>query len=192
MIGERLVAGSTGAVVTERVAVGDRANEDKKMLMNRKSPGEQDWDWIIEKHIQTAWESLPAEIRSNFSLDSIRENLNKQTEKFIEDHGFTNQIFIIHTGEHARVGYIWVGKFRNGFTGEDHAHIINIYVKSDFQGKGIGKALLQLAEDWARQQQLRKITLNVASHNLNAIHLYGKIGFQNEAYRMAKLISHDP
>lgn len=149
----------------------------KMPLMKSKPPGEQDWDWIIEKYFQTALESLPAETRNNISLEVIRENLCAQTEKLLEAHGVSNQIFMTHTGEQTMVGYNWAGRFSNGFTGEAHAHIINIYVEADCQGKGIRSALMLLSEDWARQQQFSKISLAVAAHNHSAIGLYGKIGF---------------
>lgn len=161
------------------------------MIIKNRPPGEKDWDWIIEKHVKTAWESLSSEVQNDIPTDVVRENLSKQIEKLREEHGVSNQIFVAHTEEQDRVGYIWVGSFRNGFTGEEHAHIINIYVSSECQGKGIGTTLMLLAEDWARQKNLTKISLNVASHNHRAVSLYGKIGFQNEVYRMAKPVHLD-
>jgi ribosomal protein S18 acetylase RimI-like enzyme len=157
-------------------------------LTQTKSPKESDWPWILEKHAETAWASLSPDIQKNISIEVVRENLSKQTDKLREEQGVSNRVFVAHTKKQGRVGYIWVGSFRNGFTGEQHAHIINIYVESGCQGKGIGAELRLLAEDWTRQQNFSELSLNVSSHNHRAIGLYGKMGFQNEVFYMAKQI----
>lgn len=50
-------------------------------------------------------------------------------------------------------------------------------VKEQFQGKGIGKALLERAIEYAKSKNHRKITLWVGEKNEKAINLYKKVGF---------------
>ncbi|MNI85410.1 Spermine/spermidine acetyltransferase [compost metagenome] len=55
-------------------------------------------------------------------------------------------------------------------------------VRSDYQGGGIGKALLQALIDWAeKHRQIEKITLGVFANNSKAIELYRKMGFVQES-----------
>jgi len=46
-----------------------------------------------------------------------------------------------------------------------------------WRGRGVGTALMVAAIDWAREQGLHKLSLNVFAHNVAAIALYRKFGF---------------
>jgi len=62
-----------------------------------------------------------------------------------------------------------------------HAADIGMAVHDDFQGRGVGGALLaatlELADNWLN---LRRIELEVYTDNAPAIHLYEKFGFVTE------------
>jgi RimJ/RimL family protein N-acetyltransferase len=49
--------------------------------------------------------------------------------------------------------------------------------------RGIGLALMEAAEDWARTVGVRKLELHVFPHNTPAIALYEKLGYQREGFR---------
>jgi ribosomal protein S18 acetylase RimI-like enzyme len=49
--------------------------------------------------------------------------------------------------------------------------------------RGIGRALLVQAVDWARAVGVRKLELHVFPHNGPAIALYEDFGFRREGYR---------
>lgn len=51
-----------------------------------------------------------------------------------------------------------------------------IYLLSAYQGKGIGKKLLLKALNWFGKD--KKVFLNVASYNTNAINFYKNVGFR--------------
>ncbi len=62
-----------------------------------------------------------------------------------------------------------------------HTADLGMSVREDWQGRGVGTALLKRTEEWARGTgQIEKLTLNVFEHNRAAIHLYQKAGFQVE------------
>jgi diamine N-acetyltransferase len=61
---------------------------------------------------------------------------------------------------------------------DPHAlEIERIYVKRDFQGLGLGRALLGKAMDVARERKKRFVWLGVWEKNGNAIAFYKKMGF---------------
>lgn len=67
----------------------------------------------------------------------------------------------------------------------DHHNVqIVIGVREAFTCRGVGTRLMQACEQWAREQQLYRLELNVATHNQVAIALYKKFGFEVE--RLAK------
>jgi GNAT superfamily N-acetyltransferase len=53
-----------------------------------------------------------------------------------------------------------------------------LYVHPDRQRRGIGRALLQAVQDWARQQQARRLWLQVNRGNTQAIRAYEHYGLR--------------
>lgn len=56
-------------------------------------------------------------------------------------------------------------------------NIHDLFVQSNFRGKGVGKMLLQGVEDWARELNCCKVTLEVHGDNARAQEVYRKFGF---------------
>jgi diamine N-acetyltransferase len=66
------------------------------------------------------------------------------------------------------------------------AWIDELFVEDDYRGQGIGSQLLDLAEDFARQQGARTLHLEV-NHGNRAIELYRRRGFEDHnRYLMTK------
>jgi ribosomal protein S18 acetylase RimI-like enzyme len=72
------------------------------------------------------------------------------------------------------------------FFGRRHAHMSVIATSTEAEGSGVGRALMVLAEDWARSRQLPLITLNVFAANARARRLYERAGFEVEVLKYAK------
>ena len=86
--------------------------------------------------------------------------------------------------------YYIVAKINNnivGFAGIknvlDEADIMNVVTKKDIRNSGIGSALFSAIIDYAKSNNVKKITLEVNENNLSAIHLYEKFGFIKIAER---------
>ena len=58
-------------------------------------------------------------------------------------------------------------------------------VAASHRRRGIGRALLEAAVDWARSARVRKLELHVFPWNEPAILLYESFGFVREGYRHA-------
>jgi RimJ/RimL family protein N-acetyltransferase len=72
------------------------------------------------------------------------------------------------------VGMIHVEASRHGF-GD-----FGMLVARGWRGQGVGSALVRAAIDWARDQGLHKLCLEVFPHNAAAIAMYRKCGFVEE------------
>jgi RimJ/RimL family protein N-acetyltransferase len=64
-----------------------------------------------------------------------------------------------------------------------HVADLGLMVVASHRRRGIGRALLQQAVDWAAQSRVRKLELHVFPHNAPAIALYESFGFVREGYR---------
>ena len=98
-------------------------------------------------------------------------------KRITEDEGCYNLVAV--TGEHL-IGMLSVETFPN-IPRRRHAGRIGISVTETWQGKGVGKALMQagidLADKWLN---LMRLELEVYADNEAAIRLYERFGFERE------------
>ena len=149
-------------------------------------PTDGDWSWITECYVETAWTSLTDERQRRVSKQVVQDCIVEQITKFREKHGTVNQVFIGRDNNGDRVGFIWVGQTRSGFTGVVQAYILSVYVTESCRGQWLGCRLMARAEEWAREIGFTSIGLSVASHNIGAIKLYEKLGYKTETSRFSK------
>ncbi len=88
----------------------------------------------------------------------------------------TNRAYFVALDDAGRVaGGVGVGEFE----GFPHCgEIQKLYLSDAAKGKGWGKALMLLAEDWAKQAGYRQLYLETHSNLTAAISLYEKLGFR--------------
>jgi RimJ/RimL family protein N-acetyltransferase len=64
-----------------------------------------------------------------------------------------------------------------------HVADLGLMVVASHRRRGIGRALLDRAVEWAAGSRVRKLELHVFPHNAPAIALYESFGFVREGYR---------
>jgi RimJ/RimL family protein N-acetyltransferase len=64
-----------------------------------------------------------------------------------------------------------------------HVADLGLMIAAPYRRRGIGRALLDAAVDWARGADVRKLELHVFPHNGPALALYEQFGFQREGVR---------
>jgi len=79
------------------------------------------------------------------------------------------------------VGRLSVGRDRHPASA--HVADLGLMVAKGHRRRGIGRALLEQAVDWARGTGVTKLELHVFPHNEPAIRLYETFGFRREGYR---------
>jgi ribosomal protein S18 acetylase RimI-like enzyme len=84
------------------------------------------------------------------------------------------------------VGCLWLGKAIDQKDGELYAQILLIYVAPQHRRCGLATALIEVAENHARQWGDRSIGLQVFTSNQAAMNLYRKMGFAIDSVSMIK------
>jgi len=86
------------------------------------------------------------------------------------------------------LGFVHVHTASDFFTGEAHGHVSDLVVASEAEGRGVGRALMAAAEQWARDQGYRLLSLNVFEENHRARELYAHLGYQPDTTKLVKLL----
>lgn len=84
------------------------------------------------------------------------------------------------------VACLWLGNAVNQVQGDRHAHVFLLYVMPEHRRQGIGSALMQYAEGWARARGDRQLGLQVFQSNQSAVRFYHQLGFQTQSLWMIK------
>jgi aminoglycoside 6'-N-acetyltransferase len=69
---------------------------------------------------------------------------------------------------------------------------LGLAVAPDWRGRGVGTALMQAAEDWARAHGAGRMILDLDANNTGALRLYERIGYDVHGLEMDKAIDPDP
>ncbi|MCM3171786.1 GNAT family N-acetyltransferase [Paenibacillus sp. MER 99-2] len=77
----------------------------------------------------------------------------------------------------AYINNVCIGQIRIIKDWNRFCYIENIATKQDYRGSGVGKLLLNKAEEWAKQRNLIGMSLEAQDDNLGACRFYVKQGF---------------
>ncbi|RAL22068.1 GNAT family N-acetyltransferase [Thermoflavimicrobium daqui] len=97
-----------------------------------------------------------------------------------------SELFVAEDQDKNLLGYLLMGVVPDFFTKEPKGFIYSIAVDEHVEGKGVGRALLHFAEEWARKKGCKLLALNVFAENQRAYSFYEKSGFITETCTMVK------
>jgi RimJ/RimL family protein N-acetyltransferase len=92
-------------------------------------------------------------------------------------------VFVAERGDGEIIGRLSLA--RDTHPASPHVADLGLMVAKDARGRGVGRALLASAVEWARGSGVRKLELHVFPWNEPAIRLYERFGFEREGYRKA-------
>jgi L-phenylalanine/L-methionine N-acetyltransferase len=72
---------------------------------------------------------------------------------------------------------------RDPHPASEHVADLGLMVELGHRRRGIGRALMEAAEEWAREVGILKLELHVFPYNHAAIALYESLGYEREGYR---------
>ena len=91
-------------------------------------------------------------------------------------------LFIAELDGH-RAGCAYLVTLVDFFTERPHAHLSVLAVTAEAEGRGVGSALLDYCQAWARQRGSDHLTLNALVTNARARGFYERRGFAGEYLR---------
>ncbi|HEU4670500.1 MAG TPA: GNAT family N-acetyltransferase [Dyella sp.] len=143
---------------------------------------EDDDDFILGLVPRFVEFELPAWRRRHECIEGIRRDVVHH----LDDQPPNSFLFVAEDADGERVGFLHLQKTQDFFTGRTNCHISDVAVAPGHERRGIGRALLQHAEDWAREHRCALVTLAVFPGNERARALYEAAGYGTDLLRMAK------
>jgi ribosomal protein S18 acetylase RimI-like enzyme len=85
-----------------------------------------------------------------------------------------------------KIACLWLGIAIDQATGIRHPNIFLVYVEPNHRRQGIGRALMEHAQVWAKAQGYTQIGLQVFITNQPAIDLYQQLGYESRSISMMR------
>ena len=86
------------------------------------------------------------------------------------------------------VGYIRLQTQSDYFSGEKHGYVANLAVDQSLEGRGLGRMLLEKAEEWTRAKGYARLKLHVFAENRRASQIYENYGYEQDVIQYVKTI----
>lgn len=149
--------------------------------------GKEDWPFVYSLSKSVIPDSVsPWRKQALDKTLKYRDNILRGFWRWIEQTG--SKVFIAEEEERP-VGYLILYlDSREELTGLLQGWVMDFAVLEQWRGRGIGKALLQAAEDYCRAEGLDYLGLAVTSNNQRALQLYQDFGFAEERKLMVKVL----
>lgn len=112
--------------------------------------------------------------------------IHADMKRALQSPGEEEVFFISDDDSGARTGFLHLQVMRDFFSGKRNCHISDLAVADGHDGHGIGRALLDFAEQWARRNRCARLTLAVFPGNARARALYERAGYASDLLRMHK------
>ena len=100
--------------------------------------------------------------------------------------GSGSAIFVAVDDGGRPIGFIHLTTADDYYDARSTAHVADVVVAEEAMRRGVGSALMERAEHWAREQGFSMLTLNVFTANRRARAFYAKLGFTEEWVRCLK------
>lgn len=125
---------------------------------------------IIRANLERAHLDIPGTVYFDSQLDHLSEYYNDAAKK---------RVYFVAVNEKGQVtGGVGIAEFE-GMT--ECAELQKLYLADSEKGKGYGRELMKIAEDWAREAGYKQLYLETHSNLQTAMKLYEKLGFHQIA-----------
>ena len=144
--------------------------------------GEEFMDFLIPLDFESRLRRTPE--YGKFSLERKVKRLGPQTAFYVALVRTEPVGFVFGAMDPTPPPQAWYGMhpYTQG-TGEE------LYVKPEYRGKGIGRALMQKVEEFFRQNNCEYISISVLAFNKDAAALYERLGFHPRGVVLSKKLA---
>lgn len=115
------------------------------------------------------------------------EQIRRSFSSFVKEYAFAkeSEIFAVIDPAGRHCAQLWLHLTNNRFSGIPELWIWDITVRESERGRGLGKALMNLAIENARLRGAAELWLLVSSKNAKAIGIYRNFGLSEAGYLMS-------
>jgi ribosomal protein S18 acetylase RimI-like enzyme len=96
------------------------------------------------------------------------------------------EYFVAEDASGTPLGFVSLRTDRDYFLDVLHGHVSDIIVTEAGEGRGVGRALLEFADRWAKERGYPWLSLHVFEGNDRARRLYERMGYKVEWIRLVK------
>lgn len=153
---------------------------DNELLMRAAEPADDDFILGLVPRF-TSFELPPGRKKL-----VVSEGIRRDLLKHLDGSQPGSFLFIAETDDGEPAGFLHLQIVNDFFSGKPNCHISDIAVANGWDGKGLGRAMLDFAERFAREHRCERLTLAVFTGNARARKFYEASGFGTEMLRMAK------
>ncbi|MBW2991037.1 GNAT family N-acetyltransferase [Candidatus Woesearchaeota archaeon] len=123
---------------------------------------------------------------NKLTTDYVKKGLGSRLAKNLKQK---NTAFFIAVQKGEIIGYAG-GEIKNNPSYAKYkksGHIFNLYVKPKYQGKGIGKKLINETMKWFKKNKISDLRIMVYKNNKRAHKIYNKLGFKDYVIELSKI-----
>jgi RimJ/RimL family protein N-acetyltransferase len=137
-----------------------------------------------EAHIDGFWRTLDVVAREEEHLGSTEAAPIAKIREFVLNGIAKDDPLFVAVAEDKVIGWIDITRRKDDPT-QRHVGQLGMGILEAFRGQGIGSGLMQSAMDKARAIEMKRVELQVYTHNYPAIALYRKFKFIEEGQQRA-------
>ena len=108
-------------------------------------------------------------------LDQAVDGMSADRPVWVAEHG-------------GRVVGVVAAALSTHFTGEQDCYLGELAVAEDYEGRGVGRALVAVVERWATERGVTRVTLETGGANRRARGFYGALGYAEEQVQLTKVL----
>ena len=157
------------------------------MTVRLRAAGAADLPFMLSLAPRLAEFGLPPWRTAAQVVEAERRALSRA----LEDGSPDAPVLLAEEADGLPLGFVYVETQTDYFTGRAHAHVAILAIADQAEGRGVGRALLDAAEAWARRRGDPFITLNVFARNARARAVYERLGYGPETLRYVKPLEQD-
>jgi ribosomal protein S18 acetylase RimI-like enzyme len=121
------------------------------------------------------------------NTDALAPGFRELLSEAVRAHDERAAVLIAQRPDGSPLGFISL-KMSADAAGNERGHVADLAVAEDARRTGVGRALMQAGEAWARERGLPVLSLDVWSTNERALAFYGSLGYRTESLCLIKAL----
>ncbi|HBK57458.1 MAG TPA: GNAT family N-acetyltransferase [Xanthomonadales bacterium] len=153
---------------------------DTELLMRAAEPGDDDFILGLVPRF------VDFDLPKGRKRVEVTEGIRRDLRKHLDDDMPGSFLYVAETDDGKRAGFLHLQIVSDFFSGRSNCHISDLVLTRDWDGRGLGRAMLDFAERFAREHGCERLTLSVFPGNERARKLYADVGFETDILKLAK------